>query len=584
MPCRPRSVTCWRARAAQRIADGYDQQRVDELVAAAGWAIVEPARNRELAELAVADTGIGDAADKLRKNQRKTLGLLRDLAGVKSVGVIAEDAAKGIVEIARPVGVVCAITPSTNPAATPANKIINALKGRNAVIVAPSPKGWSTAQRLIEFIHAQFERIGAPRDLVQLLPAPIDKASTAELMRQCDLVVATGSQANVRAAYTCGTPAFGVGAGNVAGIVDETANVDAAAERVLRSKTFDNATSCSSENSLVLIGSAREPMLAALRARGRALGLLGLAEFERGLFLRPDNLAGGVDVARERLGRLGLGAGATVFIARGLEPSRERQARALWDGAALTRQALPARGAALFKVWGSAADDVWLSGEAGTLWHWDGGGFAAHHQATPASILTVAGCGRDEAYAVGGSHLWQWDGAAWREDTALPAAALIAGVACGRDDVLVVGAQGLRLRRPRGGGAWIDERDASVGDLHGAWAPIDEETSIYDLALEIGVALTERLALERALDEERCELREIRHEVPLAIAVDQRVQRALALADLTRDCGQIRGRARELADFCLIAPGSATSTIQELHIVMAHTLCECVEAALFEPA
>ncbi|HPO19471.1 MAG TPA: aldehyde dehydrogenase family protein, partial [Rubrivivax sp.] len=186
-----------RARAAQRIADGYDQQRVDELVAAAGWAIVEPARNRELAELAVADTGIGDAADKLRKNQRKTLGLLRDLAGVTSVGVIAEHAALGLVEIARPVGVVCAITPSTNPAATPANKIINALKGRNAVIVAPSPKGWSTAQRLIGFIHAQFERIGAPRDLVQLLPAPIDKASTAELMRQCDLVVATGSQANV---------------------------------------------------------------------------------------------------------------------------------------------------------------------------------------------------------------------------------------------------------------------------------------------------------------------------------------------------------------------------------------------------
>ena len=209
-----------RARAAQRIAEGYDQARIDELVTAAGWAIIEPARNRELAELAVADTGIGDVADKMRKNQRKTFGLLRDLQGAKSVGVIADDPATGITEIARPVGVVCAITPSTNPAATPANKIINALKGRNAVIVAPSPKGWSTCARLIEFIHAQFDRIGAPRDLVQLLPAPVDKASTAELMRQCDLVVATGSQANVRAAYASGTPAFGVGAGNVAVIVD----------------------------------------------------------------------------------------------------------------------------------------------------------------------------------------------------------------------------------------------------------------------------------------------------------------------------------------------------------------------------
>ncbi|MDE2455432.1 MAG: sulfoacetaldehyde dehydrogenase, partial [Burkholderiales bacterium] len=114
-----------RARAAQRIADGYGQERVDELVAAAGWAILEPGRNRELAELAVADTGIGSVEDKVRKNHRKTLGLLRDLQGAKSVGVIAEDAARGLVEIARPVGVVCAVTPSTNPAATPANKIIN---------------------------------------------------------------------------------------------------------------------------------------------------------------------------------------------------------------------------------------------------------------------------------------------------------------------------------------------------------------------------------------------------------------------------------------------------------------------------
>jgi sulfoacetaldehyde dehydrogenase len=260
-----------RARAAQRIADGYDQARVDELVSAAGWAIIEPARNRELAELAVRDTGIGNVEDKIAKNQRKTLGLLRDMQHARSVGVIAEDPVRGLVEIARPVGVVCAITPSTNPGATPANKIVNALKGRNAVIVAPSPKGASTCARLLQFIHAEFDRIGAPRDLVQMLPAPIDKPRTAELMRQCDLVVATGSQANVRAAYTSGTPAFGVGAGNVAGIVDETADANRAAELILLSKTFDNATSCSSENALVLIDAVRDPMLAALRARGAVL-------------------------------------------------------------------------------------------------------------------------------------------------------------------------------------------------------------------------------------------------------------------------------------------------------------------------
>jgi sulfoacetaldehyde dehydrogenase len=260
-----------RARAAQRVYETWSQAEVDLAVTAAGWAIIEPARNRELAELAVADTGIGNVEDKVRKNHRKTFGLLRDLQGARSVGVIAEDPARGLVEIARPVGVVCAVTPSTNPGATPANKIINALKGRNAVIVAPSPKGWSTATRLIGFIQAQLERVGAPRELVQLLPMPISKQSTAELMRRCDLVVATGSQANVRAAYASGTPAFGVGAGNVSSIVDETADVALAADRIVLSKTFDNATSCSSENSLVLVDAVRAAMIAALEARGAVL-------------------------------------------------------------------------------------------------------------------------------------------------------------------------------------------------------------------------------------------------------------------------------------------------------------------------
>lgn len=260
-----------RARAAQAVAEHYDQSRIDELVAAAGWAILEPGRNQALAELAVADSGIGNVPDKIRKNHRKTLGLLRDLKGAKSVGVVAEYPELGLVEIARPVGVVCAVTPSTNPAATPANKIINALKCRNAVIVAPSPKGWRTAEALIAQIHAQFDLIGAPHDLVQVLPSPVGKAATLELMRQCDLVVATGSQANVRAAYASGTPAFGVGAGNVASIIDETADADRAVALLLQSKTFDHATSCSSENSLVVVAAAREAVLAALARQGAVL-------------------------------------------------------------------------------------------------------------------------------------------------------------------------------------------------------------------------------------------------------------------------------------------------------------------------
>lgn len=260
-----------RARRAQAEFATWSQSRVDEAVAAAGWAILEPARNRELAELAVRDTGLGIVADKVRKNHRKTLGLLRDLQGVKTVGVIAEDAERGITEIAQPVGVVAAITPATNPGATPANNLINALKGRNAIILAPSPKGASTCARLIEFVHAELAKLGAPRDLVHQLPPPGSKALVAELMRQADLVVATGSQANVRAAYRSGTPALGVGAGNVAAIVLASADMEATAARIATSKTFDNATSCSSENSLVVTAEAWPKLAAALQAQGGVL-------------------------------------------------------------------------------------------------------------------------------------------------------------------------------------------------------------------------------------------------------------------------------------------------------------------------
>src|ERR1700754_912589 len=260
-----------RARVAQREFERAGQEALDMAAAAAAWAIMEPARNRQLAELSVRDTGLGNVDDKFRKNYRKTLGLLRDLQGQKTTGVIARDAANGIVEIARAVGVVAAITPSTNPAATPANKIVNALKCGNAVIVAPSPKGYSSCALLIGFIHAQLEKAGLSPDLVQMLPAPISKAATAELMRQADLVVATGSQANVRMAYASGTPAFGVGAGNVASIVTASADLDDAARKILRSKTFDNATSCSSENSVVIEDAVYQPMLAELTACGGVL-------------------------------------------------------------------------------------------------------------------------------------------------------------------------------------------------------------------------------------------------------------------------------------------------------------------------
>ena len=260
-----------RGSAAQKVYEQYTQEEVDLVVEAVAWAILEPKRNLELAELAVKDTGLGDVEDKFKKNFRKTLGLVRDLKAAKTVGIISENLINGLTEYGRPVGVVAAITPSTNPGATPINKILNALKCRNAVIIAPSPKGQSTAARLLEFVHQQLDQVKAPRDLVQMLPSPITKDSTNELMRLADLVVATGSQANIRAAYTCGTPAFGVGAGNVLVIIDEHADLKSAAQKITQSKTFDNATSCSSENGVVICSAVYADAIKALESEGGVL-------------------------------------------------------------------------------------------------------------------------------------------------------------------------------------------------------------------------------------------------------------------------------------------------------------------------
>lgn len=260
-----------RARAAQvRYEREGSQARYDRAAQAAGWAIMEPDRNRALAELAVQTTGLGNVTDKITKNHRKTLGLMRDIKEAKTFGIISDDTATGITEIARPLGVIGSIVPSTNPAATPANNIINALKCGNAIVVAPSPKGVACCELLMGYIHAEFARIGEDPDLVQMIPAPGSKEKTQRLMETCDKVVATGSQNNVQRAQTCGTPAVAVGAGNVTVIVDETADLDAAAEKIRASKTFDNATSCSSENAVVVVDAVYDAFVAAMARAGGA--------------------------------------------------------------------------------------------------------------------------------------------------------------------------------------------------------------------------------------------------------------------------------------------------------------------------
>jgi sulfoacetaldehyde dehydrogenase len=257
-----------RARAAMARFERSDQARVDEVVTALAWSIYKPDHAKALADMAVEDTGLGNVADKMVKNQRKTFGTLRDLLRVRTVGVIETDPARGLVKYGKPVGVVAAVTPSTNPAATPVNKAMMAIKGRNAVIIAPSPAGLATTTRTVDLMRAELEKIGVPADLVQVLPSPVDKALTSALMAACDLVVVTGSQNNVRAAYSSGKPAIGVGAGNVPVIVDSSADLEDAAQKICASKIFDNSTSCSSENSLVILDPVYDAAIAALESVG----------------------------------------------------------------------------------------------------------------------------------------------------------------------------------------------------------------------------------------------------------------------------------------------------------------------------
>lgn len=259
-----------KARAAMDKYENTNQARVDEAVTALAWSIYKPENARMLAELAVKDTGLGDVESKVIKNTRKTFGTLRDLMRAKTVGIISEEPDKGMVKYGKPVGVVAAVCPSTNPAATPVNKAMMALKGGNAVIIAPSPAGAATTAKTVELMRAELKKAGHPEDLVQILPSPVSKELTQALMEQVDLAVVTGSQNNVKRAMQSGTVAIGVGAGNVPVIIDETADLDDAAQKICASKIFDNATSCSSENAVIILDAVYEDAMAALvRAGGR---------------------------------------------------------------------------------------------------------------------------------------------------------------------------------------------------------------------------------------------------------------------------------------------------------------------------
>jgi sulfoacetaldehyde dehydrogenase len=231
------------------------------------WQVYKDDNIAACAKIAVEETGKGVYEDKIIKHKVKVFGVCRDIKHAKTVGVIERDEARGLTKYAKPVGVIGALTPVTNPTATPASNGTGILKGRNAVIFAPHPAAKRSCRVVCEFMREGLRKVGAPLDLVQYVEEP-SVALSQELMRQVDLVVATGGAVMVKAAYSSGKPAYGVGAGNPVIVVAEDADLADAAEKIRISKSFDNATSCSSDNSLLIQAGVFDRMVAELNKQG----------------------------------------------------------------------------------------------------------------------------------------------------------------------------------------------------------------------------------------------------------------------------------------------------------------------------
>lgn len=240
-----------KARAAQQQVANYTQEQIDEVCLSVSWQMYNDEIISILAKNAVEETKMGVYEDKIKKHKGKVLGLMRDIIDAKSVGLIERDEEKGISKYAKPVGVVGALTPVTNPTATPASNALSILKGRNAVIFAPHPTSKNSSKLAVDYMREGLKKVGAPEDLIQIIAEPSIEL-TGELMKQVDLVLATGGSAMVKAAYSSGTPSYGVGPGNSVQIIAEDADIVDAAAKIAMSKQFDNATSCSSENSIIV--------------------------------------------------------------------------------------------------------------------------------------------------------------------------------------------------------------------------------------------------------------------------------------------------------------------------------------------
>ena len=264
-------------RAMDAIAD-YDQPTVDRICQAIAWATANMPTSVRLANMSVDESGMGSREPSRRG---KVLGILRDALRQKSMGIIEEIPEKGIVKYAKPAGVICSLIPVTSPYITPIGIAIYAIKCKDAVIFSPHPSSRKTTAEVVRLMRAALNRLGVPEDVLQCVDRPSIPLAN-ELMSVCDLTIATGGPAMVKAAYSSGKPAYGVGAGNATMVIDETADIAEAAENTRISKTNDYGSGCSADGNLLVDSTIYDRFLQQLQTEGGYL----VSEHEKQLLQR----------------------------------------------------------------------------------------------------------------------------------------------------------------------------------------------------------------------------------------------------------------------------------------------------------
>ena len=309
-----------RAKAAQATWERSDQQRIDSVVREIARTVYDNAE--ELASLTVEETGLGNYEDNVRQDQRKAEIIWYSLKSKKSVGVIGRDEETGLVEIAKPVGVVGVALPVTIPVTNFMSNAMFSLKCGNAAIFAPHPKGARTIQRTLALALARLEPFDVPEHLIQVLPEPSIER-TKELMSLVDVVVATGGMGVVKAAYSSGRPAYGVGPGNVPCIFDRGIDIDKAVEMAIQGRTFNNGLPCACEQAIIVPREDEGKAIASYVARGSAyvensedVDKLQAVLFDEDGVLNRECVGATAEAVAQRAG-ISIPTGAKMILAKG---------------------------------------------------------------------------------------------------------------------------------------------------------------------------------------------------------------------------------------------------------------------------